>query len=797
MTGRAVRFTYQYNDTQVVVPALNNQVLHLVLTLSGHPLTGWDSVYFNDELVTLDGNGAGTGKWAGYVTCKIGLGTDAGDAAFMAWGMAQAPDLWTANHKQSGRGKIWVTLTKNADLFPNGTPNVTVIVFGKAVYDPRTLLTAYSANSALCTSDYVVYSKQGLLEEIDPTILAASANVCDETVALSGGGTEKRYESHGIVDTGNEPGDNIGDLLASMAGDAIRVGGKWFIHAGYYRTPTLIFDDNDLDGPVKTSTMISARDSFNRVKGVYVSPDDLWEPTDFPVVTNATYLAEDQGEERWGDLDLALTTSASMAQRLGKITLERVRQEITYTMPCKLTAMRCRAGDVVMITNARKGWSSKPFDVADWQLAARGEGDDMRLGIDMTLRETASTVYDWNSGEETTTDPAPNTNLPDPRIVGLPGVPDIQEELYETTGSAGLKTQVTMSWGAANDAYVVEYFPRYKLFSDTEWTPLSLTSALNYTIADFAPGIYDFSVKAVNKLGASSAYAYKYSQEILGLTAIPADITGLTIQAVSSLALLRWNKHPDIDVRIGGRIHVRHSELDISIAAWETSYSVIDPVPGSETQAVAPLKPGTYLVRAEDSTGHLSAHITLVSIRDATALTYSTLSTIQEDPLFTGTKTGVVLTGAHLSISGAGLFDTIPNFDAITSLDYYGGIASSGMYAFASGLDYGVKTRVQLVTSLEVQAVNIANFLDSRVTLMDDWNDFDGTAGGAQVDCYIETRETDDDPTSGLAVWGAWRRVTTAEYYCRAHQFRLVMTSADVVYNIYVTKCRVVSQVIV
>src|SRR3546814_10333437 len=79
-------------------------------------------------------------------------------------------------------------------------------------------------------------------------------------------------------------------------------------------------------------------------------------------VTNATYLAEDNDERIWKDIDLPFTTSAATAQRLAKIDLERARQQMTTVWPCKLTAMRVQAGEVVKLTNSRFGWSEKPFE---------------------------------------------------------------------------------------------------------------------------------------------------------------------------------------------------------------------------------------------------------------------------------------------------------------------------------------------------------------------------------------------------------------------------------------------------
>ena len=48
-------------------------------------------------------------------------------------------------------------------------------------------------------------------------------------------------------------------------------------------------------------------------------------------------------------------------------------------------------GDTVNITNSRMGWSSKVFEVTDFQF--RIEGADELL-VELTLRETASSVYD-------------------------------------------------------------------------------------------------------------------------------------------------------------------------------------------------------------------------------------------------------------------------------------------------------------------------------------------------------------------------------------------------------------------
>src|SRR5690606_14361965 len=133
-----------------------------------------------------------------------------------------------------------------------------------------------------------------------------------------------------------------------------------------------------------------------------------------------------------------------------------------------------------------------------------------------------------------------------------------------------------------------------------------------FDIYDIQPGRYTFRVKAINNYGVSSAYATGDPQEIYGLTAVPADISNLSIAAMSGLAVLRWDTHPDLDVRLGGKIHVRHSPVT-SGAAWDESYSITEALDGQSNMAVVPLKSGTYLLKAVDSTGQYSDTETTVT----------------------------------------------------------------------------------------------------------------------------------------------------------------------------------------
>lgn len=273
------------------------------------------------------------------------------------------------------------------------------------------------------------------------------------------------------------------------------------------------------------------------MKGVYVNPLDLYQPTDFPPVTSATYLSEDQGERIWKEIDLPFTTSAGMAQRIAKIELEKARQQMTTVWPCKLTAFQAQAGDVVNLTNTRFGWSAKPFEVVEWKFAVSDDNGVPRLGIDLTLRETASACFDWSSGEETIVDAAPNTTLPNPFSVLVPGNPSIAEQIYSTTDSAGVKSKAVVTWGASDDAFVDSYQLEYKASASPTYLVITSIRGLVQEIPDLAPGFYDFRVKAFNGIGVGSTYSLVVTKELVGLSAPPANVSNFSVIATNGFAI--------------------------------------------------------------------------------------------------------------------------------------------------------------------------------------------------------------------------------------------------------------------
>lgn len=329
---------------------------------------------------------------------------------------------------------------------------------------------------------------------------------------------EPRYYGGGVIESDQSVGENLKDLLSTIGGDFIYVGGTWKIKAAAYATPTFTFDEDDLIAALNVRTKASRRDRFNLIKGVYVSPLNDGEPADYPPVKNSTYVTEDNGKTIPIDYDLPMTQRPATAQRLAKIKLERSRQELFFEGVFTLAAMQVQPGDTVYLTNSRMGWSSKVFEVVKWTLTSESQDGVPVYVVKMSLQETASAVYDWNNGEETTVDPAPNTNLPNPLNVAPPtGLAVFPTEI--PTASGDLTYQFLITWTSPNDIFVTNggYFDiQFKRTSDANWNrSYRAEDEDTYIIVNqVEPGVnYDCRVRSVNNLGVRSSW-----QSLFGFT---------------------------------------------------------------------------------------------------------------------------------------------------------------------------------------------------------------------------------------------------------------------------------------
>jgi hypothetical protein len=466
---------------------------------------------------------------------------------------------WGSNHRLRGLCYIYCRLKWSIDAWQGEVPAITARMRGKNdIYDPRSATNVYTANSALVAADYIVDDDFGMgadyAEEIDEAALIAAANVCDEDVTLDAGGSENRYESHTVFATDTDAVQMLGEFQQAMAGRINWSGGVAIINAGAWRAPTLSFDESDLVAGIEVSTGLARDQVVNGVRGTFFAEINNDQLDDFPPMLSTTFQTQDNGEALWRDIELNMTKSASMAQRIAKILLLQARQDISVTAKFNLTAMQFKVGDVIQLNNARYGWIDKTFECERWALASMGSADDPNLAIDVTLRETAANLYDWQTSEESSYDPSPDTTLQDPFVVlqvrGL--IIDSTETQLFTGQDGSVFTRVRMQW-TNPDAYVVRFRIEARNRAVGVWESFGETSQNEFTFGPFKDGDrYDFSITSINYLGRESPPLIISNRLIVGKTSPPPNVpTFQVLRMADGTREYSWT-YPDPPLDLAG-----------------------------------------------------------------------------------------------------------------------------------------------------------------------------------------------------------------------------------------------------
>jgi len=354
--------------------------------------------------------------------------------------------------------------------------------------------------------------------------------------------------------------------------------------------------------------------------------------------------------------------------------------------------------------------------------------------------------------------------LPNPFVVAVPGTPMIADEIYETSGSAGVKSRAVVTCDAAADIYVNEYSLEFKAQADSIWTVYPLQAGRRWEVADLAADYYQARIRSFNSMSVYSAYSATTTKEIVGLTALPADITNFTLKKVSGVAVGSWDLSPDLDVRIGGRIVVRQSALT-SAATWNDGY-VIEEFNGDAVSGIMDLITGTYMVKARDSTGNYSTNMASFVLTEGMITGFTTVGTSTQATGFTGSKTNVSVVGSVLQLT-----------DPSASL--------TGEYLFDTYMDLTTVATRRFEADVAVYSFTVTDLIDSRTSLIDDWGMFDGGEIN-DTDVTLYAALTNDNP-AGTPTWSAWAPFFVSDFTCRAAKFKLDFVSLDVTHNIAVT----------
>jgi len=729
----------------------NNKYLHRILAFAGHEVESFDEIYIDDEIATIDGTGNVTSpaRYNGKVRILEHLGSpnQVADAYLVS-----ESSKWTSEHRLRGIAYLYVRLEFNADVFPNGIPEITAVVSGKKVYDPRTNTTAWSDNPALCTRDYLV-SPYGLAEKtvnIDDDLVIAAANIADQTNTNAG---TTRYTCNGAFTTASTPYETINSLLTSMDGSMWYAQGKWRMKPAYWTAPVLDLDEGDLRSSINVSTRHSRRDNFNVVKGTFRGAESNWQTTDYPQITNSAFLSADGGQESVADVDLPFTDNSIEARRIARISLERNRQQLTVSASFGLRTLEVQVGDNVRLTSTRFGWTNKEFEVISWSFGLVGDYD---LQTQMILRETAESVFD--EVDDGVVYERDNTNLLSPFDVPDLGI-DVKAAIQFSNQKVSNIAVATITSGRPEAIDYVEV--GYRISGDTNYSSFGQGQLGEFRVRDLDVNSYDFRARAINTFGIKGAFTYLSDVEVNAFAGDPSDVASISFELSGGTMFLSWPPIPDPDLS--------HYQVKLNTnttgATWGNSTTVIEKIARPATSAALPARSGTLLIKAYDKEGNFSVTPASAIVLPSDLPQLGQTDTQTEDPSFAGSKTNTAVVSSTLQID-----DTTAS-------------SPTGEYLFSDYIDTsssrsarvtGFKTYTRAFDGGTMLWDDIPQNWDTWPDNWDTWTDGDAAFGDVSVTVYVSA--TDDDP-AGTPTWGAYTLANGNFIQGRAFRFKAVLDS--------------------
>jgi hypothetical protein len=439
------------------------------------PITEVEKVYLNDDAVTLVGDlvqGMADGRYSGpRVRCGWNIGLDT-ETAFSNI-VTLFPTVWSADHRGDGIFSGYLTkdpvLAKDfLKVYPQGD-NVTMSLVAKSYrcHDPRDPASdpsdpstwPWTENAALhLLWYYMVYRGYDYATRLEPVIdyWIEAANVCDEPVALAGGGTESRYRGCVAWDALKLPADIISELLACFDGwTGEDAHGCQLVYAGKLYEPAFTIGPDQILAASRQFG-VEAEDRLNQLVVHYVSEANDWNVVECSAWRDEVHIAASGREV--SDGFAPQVPSFSQNRRLAKRRMLRqnapVRGRITVGIGARdvLTHRYILLNDVEAGATFYSGWA----EVSD------GERDHDTGGATFSWIAVDPTMDDWNPAAEEGS-PAPDGT----RVPVTPLDTPVITSAVVTPGSGGTPTITLLVTGP--DRTDLTWFAHWRVAGASTW----------------------------------------------------------------------------------------------------------------------------------------------------------------------------------------------------------------------------------------------------------------------------------------------------------------------------------------
>ena len=577
----------------------------------------------------------------------------------------------------------------------------------------------------------------------DPELIFTQSNVTEEGFSYSGSSVKTRhtcinvsYLDLDIRDTAYELVEdeaairkfgvvkkNVKAVGCTSRGQARRLG-EWILYSENRETELCSFTTRLAEGTkVRPGMIIKVSDPFraDRFRGGRVKPDstaqvikldrtkDQMFPNgapstfDFNIMLRVAVDVYDPGTDTTRKQDVVRQVS------VGDINSAQWTGD-TITLPTAL--------ERTPEPNAVFAIGVSTLRPSLWRVISVTENEDATFGVTALVHETGK--YD-HIERDVPLQARDVTALDNP--AAEPTNLTASELLYESNGQVFSK--IILSWQPGTDT--ARSIVRWR-YDDGNWNEFP-TFANDYEILNTTNGKYEIEVFG-QSAGFKNSPIAELTFNALGKTAPPVSIASLNIKTIDQhTAELSWPQATDLDVRIGGTVEIRHTPLLGSDASWGKGQDIVPAVNGSSTRKMVPLKEGTYLIRAKDSSGNYSpaASIPKVVVDLPAPQDTEVAQTLNEHTAFNGTKTNVFANENEggLMFSSTQNWDDIESVDDIANIDFFGDLHTSGSYQFEDTVDLGGVYDAELLSILQIRAFQPNDTIDQRTENIDSWNDID------------------------------------------------------------------------
>lgn len=540
----------------------------LVQCIWGHgPIDAIEAVYLNDEAVD---------NWRVNQTHYLGA-------------PGQGVDPWLRDAFAAKGIDYWDTLPGVAySVFKVGTARFDVgfsaLIRGRKLYDPRSGLTAWSANPALVLADFMVSAEYGCNRTVAWSSVSAAANACDAIV-----GAEPR-RAIGLTLDAPQSCDAWVDVLRTYAGCfVVQHDDGWHLIPDRPAAPVATFDH--VAGNIASLSPLKKRRRADAPTVMRVTWTDTsaipWR--DRTATAYAPGVQSGTVEWRESSVSLPGIQSASQAYREA---VERLNKLSLSDLSCSLevfdAAGHLEPGDVVSVTHP-VGLSDKRMRIVQIDTTAPGR-------YTLALAEYDPAAY---SDAVVSTPSSPDTALPSPANPLAPIGVTVVEEVYQLQDGT-YSSRLRVSWSEPDYPWGVGYRIDVRVGGVvvqtgtvgrgvTVWPSQSVQERVHHQI----------DVRLLSSIGSESPAA---SATITpqGKYLLPGNVPAITGFEVGGEVRLRWDPAIDIDI---WRYELRWGAVGV---AWADA-ALLDRVDALRLVA-SDIPAGTwdFLVCALDSVGQYS-----------------------------------------------------------------------------------------------------------------------------------------------------------------------------------------------